>query len=172
MQPFSVDRIASVRPVAAESASLATGKVLPVAPVNPASYRPVVSQEVPPTPSVINLVNQADKPNAGEGALASVSDPNQVGSDAQTGQKDWTVKRPAPEQQKTQDPPPEPISKMLIEHLRSLWLASASAVQVQEQVRDQLDPNKVGQPQAPAVFDNGPLVYSPTRIPRTGKTRN
>ena len=84
--------------------------------------------------------NQADKPNAGEGVYTSVSDPVRKDSEASTSPKDWTIHRPVTE--KVKDPPPEPMSKILMDHIKSLWLASASAVQVQQQVKNQLDPSQ------------------------------
>jgi hypothetical protein len=41
-----------------------------------------------------------------------------------------------------EDPPPIPISKVLMDHLETLWAASASAVQVQQQVKNQMDGNQ------------------------------
>jgi hypothetical protein len=164
MQLPSIDRIQNLRPVAVESASLATGKVVPVAPVNPGGQSAPV---VEPTPGVVNMINTADKPNVGEGVYTSVSDPTRKGADAASPPKDWTVKRPAPE--KVEDPPPEPISKILMDHLKSLWQASAAAVQVQQQVRSQSEttPNNVSGPQGVNVEQV--LTYSPTKINKTEK---
>jgi hypothetical protein len=164
MQLPSIDRIQNLRPLAVESASLATGKVVPVAPVNPGVQS---APAVEPTPSVVNMINTADKPNVGEGVYTSVSDPTRKGADAASPPKDWTVKRPAPE--KVEDPPPEPISKILMDHLKSLWQASAAAVQVQQQVRSQSEttPNNVNGPQGVNVEQV--LTYSPTKINKTEK---
>jgi hypothetical protein len=164
MQLPSIDRIQNLRPLAVESASLATGKVVPVAPVNPGVQS---TPAVEPTPSVVNMINTADKPNVGEGVYTSVSDPTRKGADAAGPPKDWTVKRPAPE--KVEDPPPEPISKILMDHLKSLWQASAAAVQVQQQVRSQSETtaNNVNGPQGVNVEQV--LTYSPTKINKTEK---
>ena len=164
MQLPSIDRIQSLRPVAAESASLATGKVVPVVAVNPVAQN---ARPVEPTPSVVNLINQADKPSVGEGVYTSVSDPTRRGAEAATPPKDWTIKRPAPE--KVEDPPPVPISKVLMDHLRSLWEASAAAVQVQQQVRSQTDAtlSNVNRPQG--VISEQVLTYSPTKIKKNEK---
>ena len=167
MQLPTIDRIQSARPLAAEAAALTTGRVVPVVPVNPSTH--VVAPEAP-SPSVINLINQADKPNAGPGVYSSVSDPTRRGAEAATPPKDWTIQRPAPE--KVQDPPPEPISKMLIDQIKSLWLASASAVQVQVQVKNQLDPSQQGIQAAPGVISSAVYNFSPTKISRADKTRN
>ena len=81
--------------------------------------------------------------------------------------KDWTIKRPAPE--KVEFPPPEPISKLLMDHLKLLWQASAAAVQVQQQVRNQseMTPNNANGPQGVNVEQV--LTYSPTKINKTEK---
>ena len=163
MQLPSIDRIQNLRPLAVETASLATGKVVPVAPVNPGVQSAPVAE---PSPSVVNLINQSDKPNVGEGVYTSVSDPTRRGADASTPPKDWTIKRPAPE--KVENPPPEPMSKILIDHLKSLWQASAAAVQVQQQVRNQTEvPTNLNGPQG--ALSEQVLTYSPTKINKTGK---
>lgn len=165
MSQAPIDRIQSVRPVAAEAAALATGRVVPVVPVNPPQQ---VEAPTEVQPSVINKINTGDKPNAGEGVYSSVSDPaRQKLEDAVP--KDWTIKRPAPE--KTPEPPPEPLSKVLLEQIKSLWLASASAVQVQEQVKNQIDPTKASATVAPGVISSEVYTYSPTKINKTDKTQ-
>jgi len=166
MQPPSIDRIQSLRPIAAESASLATGRVVPVAPVNLPTQSVAATE---PTPSVINLVNQAEKPNSGEGVYTSVSDPVRKGADAATSTKDWTIQRPAPE--KTETPPPDPISKVLMDHIKALWLASASAVQVQQQVKNQMDQTQANVNAVPGVVSTEVFTYSPTKINKTEKTQ-
>ena len=88
MQLPSIDRIQNLRPVAVESASLATGKVVPVVPVNPSAQSAPVAE---PAPSVVNKINTADKPNVGEGVYASVSDPMRKGADAAAPPKDWKL---------------------------------------------------------------------------------
>jgi hypothetical protein len=164
MQLPSIDRIQNLRPLAVESASLATGKVVPVAPVNPGVQTAPVAE---PTPSVVNLINQSDKASVGEGVYTSVSDPTRKGADAATPPKDWTIKRPAPE--KVEYPPPEPMSKILMDHLKSLWQASAAAVQVQQQVRNQTEvtTNNTNGPQG--VLSEQVLTYSPSKINKTEK---
>jgi hypothetical protein len=162
----SIDRIQSLRPFAAESASLATGRVVPVAPVNPPSQAVSAAE---PSPSVVNLINQADKTSAGEGVYSSVSDPIRNGSEASQPSKDWTIHHPVTE--KVKDPPPEPLSKVLLDHIKSLWQASASAVQVQQQVKNQVDLSQPGVNAAPGVISSEVYTYSPTKIAKTDKTQ-
>jgi len=165
MQLPSIDRIQSARPVAAEAAALSTGRVLPVVPVNPAQQ---VDAPAEVQPSVINKISTGDKPNAGEGVYSSVADPVRQTSE-EAAPKDWTIKRPVPE--KVEDPPPEPLSKILLDHIKSLWLASASAVQVQEQVKNQVDPTKPPANVNAGTIANEVYTYSPTKINKTDKTQ-
>ena len=111
------------------------------------------------------MINQAEKPIAGEGVYSSVSDPSRTGAAASSTEKDWTIHRPAPE--KVEDPPPEPISKILVEHIKSLWLASASAVQVQQQVKNQLDASQPNLNATPGVLSSESLTYSPSKVNKT-----
>ena len=119
---------------------------------------------VEPTPSVINLVNQANKPSTGEGVYTSVSDPARRGSEAATTPKDWTIHRPVAE--KVEDPPLEPIYKVLMDHLKSLWTASGSAIHVQ-QVKNQLDISQANPNATPGVLATEVLTYSPHKINKT-----
>jgi len=158
----------SARPLAVEAAALATGHVVPVVPVNPP--QPAVAP-VEPTPGVVNHVKTADKPSAGEGVYSSVSDPIRPGAEAATPPKDWTIKRPAPE--KVEEPPPEPISKILIDHIKSLWEASASAVQVQQQVRNQIEPpTNTSGVVTPGAMSSEVYNFSPTKINKVEKPEN
>lgn len=161
----SIDRIQSARPVAEQAAALSTGRVLPVVPVNTPQR-----VEAPPTvsPSVINMINTGDKPNSGEGVYSSVADPARQNTEQAT-PKDWTVQRPEPE--KVKNPPPEPLSKVLMDHIKSLWQASASAVQVQEQVKNQIDPSKAAATVAPGVISNEVYTYTPSKINKIDKTQ-
>jgi hypothetical protein len=161
MQLPPIDRTPNLRPVAAELASMAPARVIPVAAVNQVAS-PTTSIE--PTPSVINMVGQGNKSNVGEGVYTSVSDPIRRGSEA-AAERDWTIQRPKPE--KVEDPPPPPLSQVLMEHIKSLWLASASAVQVQQQVKDQLDASQPRQNSLSSVQAAESLTYSPSKINKT-----
>lgn len=111
------------------------------------------------------MVNPALKTNEGESVYSSVSDPGLHGSEAATTSKDWTIHRPAPE--KVEDPPPKPIYQMLMDHFKSMWTASASAVQL-EQVNNQLSaPDPVAPTDIPGTFAKEILVYTPSTIKKT-----
>ncbi len=148
------------------------GVVIPVAPVNPGVE---ASPPLEPTPGVVNHVNpalqaaqtQQEQPTEGEANFTSVPDPVRSSASAQHLSHDWTIHRPAPE--KVENPPPKPISQVLLDHLKSMWTASASAVQVQ-QVSNQLtrpapvQPNQIAGDLAKQV-----LTYQPTPIKRNTK---
>lgn len=159
MQLPSVDRQPGLRPAGADLVSSNGAKVIPVAPVNP----PVTVE----TPSVVNKINEAPAA-ANKVVYTSVSDPAQRGSEAQTGSKDWTIQRPEPE--KVEYPPPEPISKLLLEFLRSMWRASGGAVemaQVQNQALQQV--NQQNPNAAPGQIAKEELTYSPSKIKKNEK---
>ena len=162
MQLPSIDRSPNLRPAGADSVSSGANRVIPIAPVNPAvSAHPSIE----PVPSVVDLVNPALKTNEGEPVYTSVSDPGRPGSEAATAPKDWTIHRPAPE--KVEDPPPKPLYQVLMEHIKSMWTASASAVQL-DQVHNQLTPPvPVAPAEMPGNFAKEILVYAPNTIKKT-----
>ncbi len=132
---------------------------MPVAPVNPSVG---ATPSILPTPSVVDLVNPALKTTEGESIYTSVSDPARPGSEAATTPKDWTIHRPVTE--KVEDPPPKPIYQLLMDHIKKLWTASASAVQL-EQVSNQLNPPvPVAPSDTPGNFAKEVLVYDPNTI--------
>lgn len=164
----SIERTPAVRLTGAELASSGANRVVPVAPVNP----PVPAQSAAPakpTPGVVNLVNpalQGENRQRTEGEPVYTSVPDPVKPNAETVPRDWTIHRPAP--QKVEDPPPKPMSQVLMDHLKTMWTASASAIQI-EQVKNQVAPDKT---QVPAAQVQGNLVkevltYQPTKIKKT-----
>jgi hypothetical protein len=156
--------------VVADAVLSKAGTVIPVAPVNP---RVEASAPLEASPGVVNLVNPAlqagveAKPNEGEPTYTSVPDPVKRSSAAPQAPHDWTVHKPAAE--KVEDPPKKPISQMLIDNLKSIWTASASAVQV-EQVANQLNrPAPVQPDQIAGDLAKQVLTYQPTPIKRNTK---
>jgi hypothetical protein len=139
--------------------SAGANRVIPVAPVNPSVS---ANPSILPTPSVVDMVNPALKTAESDSIYASVSDPGRPGSEAATAPKDWTIHRPATE--KVEDPPPKPMYQLLMDHIKNLWTASASAVQL-EQVSDQLNvPVPVAPSDAPGNFAKEVLVYDHNTI--------
>ena len=124
MQLPSIDRTLIVRPVA-DTALPSVSRVIPVAPVNPPLQALTPAE---PSASVINKVNTAFKTSEGDPVYPRVADPGRSAPEAATAPKDWTIVRPAPE--KVEDPPPKPMSQILMDHLRVVWTAGASAIQL------------------------------------------
>lgn len=155
-----LDRTPSPRPSGADVASMAVVKVNHAAPV-------VHAIPAEPTPSVVNLVNMANKPSTGEAVYTSVSDPAKHGSEAATAPKDWTIHRPEPE--KVEEPPKVPMSQFLMDHFKTMWAAGASAIQV-EQVKNHLAQSQPNANATPGVISTEVLTYSPSKIHKTEKT--
>lgn len=161
MQLPNIDRTPNLRS-SAEAASSVSNRVIPVAPVNPTATSTPLQE---PMPSAIDKVNPALKvplPHEGEPNHTSVPDPTRKSSVSEVAPRDWTIHRPAP--QKVEDPPPKPISQVLLDHLKTVWTASASAVQI-EQVKNQLSPPVPASPaQQPGELAKQALVYQPSKI--------
>jgi len=107
------------------------------------------------------------QPNEGEPVYTSVPDPSRRSAETPRAPNDWTLRKPVAE--KVEDPPRKLISQMLMDNLKSVWTASASAVQV-EQVANQLNrpapvqPNQIAGDLAKQV-----LTYQPTPIKKNTK---
>ena len=141
--------------------------MIPVAPVNPSVHisPPVEATDTSTSPSVVSRINPALRANEGEAVHTSVSDPARRGSEAATSPKDWTIHRPAAE--KVEDPPPKPMYQMLMDHIKHMWTAGASAIQI-EQVSNHLTPALPVPPtEAPGTLAKEVLVYKPSKINKT-----
>lgn len=111
------------------------------------------------------MVNPALKPQEAGGPYSSVPDPVGHTQVAVVTQKDWTIHRPVP--QKVEDPPPKPISQVLLDHLKTMWTAGASAIQI-EQVKDHLTTPMTTLPSnVPGELAKQALVYTPSKIKKT-----
>ena len=95
-----------------------------------------------------------------------LSEPTRRGAEEATAPQDWTIHRPKPE--KVEDPPPKPISQVLMDHLKTVWTASASAIQI-EQVKNQLtQPQPVNNSADVAgQVAKDVLVYTPSKVKKT-----
>jgi hypothetical protein len=144
--------------------------IIPVAPVNPSVE---ASPALTPTPSVVNHVNPAlqsslqAQPYEGEPTYTSVADPVKRSASSQQVPHDWAAHQPAAE--KVETPPQKPISQVLLDNLKSMWTASASAVQV-EQVSNQLTRITPTEPtRIPGELTKQVLVYQPSKIKKNEK---
>ena len=166
MQMPPIDRTVFARQTGAEGAAVsAVARVMPVEPVNPVA---TAGDDAGFSPSVVNRVGQS--PSDGKDLVyTSVADPMRRGAEADTAPRDWSIHRP--ETEKVEDPPPVPMAKMLMDHLASLWAASASAVQVQTHVRNQLEANPANQAAAAQPSPNAmaAVTYSTSKVAKNEK---
>ena len=171
----SVERTASGWPSSPDASSSGASRVLPVAPVNPA-----VSPSPPlePTPSVVNHVSAAvmqgkmpSAPNEGQPVYTSVPDPVRNGASGQQIPHDWAMPVPAPESTAavSEPAPAKAVSDALMDNLKTMWIASANAVQV-EQLHTQMTVTPPSQqPELNGAVARDVLVYQPSKIKRSGK---
>jgi hypothetical protein len=164
MQLPSIDRNQNLRPAGVESVSAGANRVSPVAPVNPA-VNTVPSAE--PKPGVVNLVNPEPKPKPTDLVYSSMADPSKRLPEEATSPRDWTIKRP--EKEKVEDPPPKPMSQVLMDHLKMMWTAGANAVQI-EQAENMIQP-KQNLNQTPPPVDKAKLemTYKPSKVNKFDK---
>lgn len=144
-----------------------------MAPVNPPT-------PVQATPGVVNDINPQVQARASEAAR---SDPLQGGTQADTSGRDWTQRSESPRIKPEEVPPKEPLSKMLLDHIHSVWSASARVVDIwlqnnpaqnpsvnqQVQLQAQTDKRFADPLAAPGVIAKEVLTYSPTQIRKTEK---
>ena len=168
LRPYNADAASAVRVASPAAANASVHATPPVHSANAVAATPRVqaAPAIEPTPSVINMVGMSNKSSTGDAVYTSVSDPAKRGSEAATAPKDWTIHRP--EAEKVENPPPEPLYKVLMEHIKSMWTASATAVQ-SEQLKNQQELSKPNPNAAPGVLATEVLTYSPTKINKTEK---
>ena len=159
MQLPPVDRHPGLRLSGSDSASSAGQKVIPVAPVNPAN--------AVHAPGVVNKISESAAQASASRVYTSVSDPAERGSEAATSPKDWTIRRPEPE--KVQIPPPEPLSKMLLEFVQSMWRASGSTVEIAQAQNQNVQVNQNNPLAAAGELAKENLTYSPSKIKKNEK---
>lgn len=165
MQLPTVERIPNLRPAGAETVAPAATRVIPVAPVNP-------SLHVQEMASVVNNINPQLQ------SQIQNTDPLQGGSQADNTSRGFTQSREAAG--KVAELPKEPIAKVLLDQIHSVWDASARVVeiwfmnnplQIQNQNQIQtLAQNRNQDPQAtPGVLAKEALTYSPSKIRKNEK---
>ena len=138
MQMPPVDRSPVWRPAGADLYSTGASGAPPVRPINTAN--PVESMDRLGEGAI---VRQPDKPSAPD-----------------VENRDWTeVKK----KETAEEPPKEPIYKQLIEYIQSMWRASASAIDVAQEVNKTALQERMAQ-----QVKNEPLTYSDPKIKRTG----
>lgn len=168
MQLPSIERNPDLRVASAEVVSSGANRVIPVAPVNPSVS--VTTAALEPTPSVINMVRsptpQAD-PN--DPVYTNRADPLVRHTEAATAPKDWTIHRPEKEPVKEEIPPPPPLSQVLMDHLRTVWSASASAIQVEQISNTLTDPRNATPLSQPGELAKQSTVFKPDEVKKNEK---
>lgn len=166
MQLPSIERNPNLRPAGAEMVSSGANRVIPVAPVNPSVS--VTTAAVEPTPSVINMVRPpAPQADPNDPVYTNRADPMVRNTEAATAPKDWTIHRPEKEPVKEEVPPPPPMSQVLMDHLRTLWTASASAVQIEQVSNTLTDPRHVTPLNQPGELAKQSTVFKPDEVKKT-----
>lgn len=117
----------------------------------PAAVRPV---------HAVNAVESADK--LGEGVTVTIKSPEKP-SDKSLNDRDWTEVQEKKVKEEEQEPPKEPIYKQLIEHIQSMWRASAMAVEAAQEAQktDQQERNML-------QVRTEPPTYAEPKVKRTG----
>lgn len=113
------------------------------------------------------MVNPALKGQDSEKIYTGTQDPVKPGAEATRTSKDWTIHKAKPD--KVENPPPKPMYQVLLDHIKSMWTASANAVQM-EQVSSQLNlhvPVPAAPADAPGTLAKEVLVYAPSTIKKT-----
>ena len=134
-------------------------RVIPVAPVNPAlTLNP---------PGVINT--SGESATEGQNALVyrGTSDPTLRSPEKATAPQDWTIVRPEPE--KVEVPPPEPISKMLLDFLQAVWRASGNAVEIAQLQNQNIQLTTKTPDDTPGLLAKEGVTYSPSKIQKNEK---
>ena len=90
-----------------------------------------------------------------------------AGSAGSSTPHDWTIHH-APSK-KVQDPPPKPLYKVLLEHLKSIWLASAGAVHLQNPAVDQAKTANANVSATPGGISDTALSSSSTGVTPVGQ---
>ena len=167
MQLPSVDRQPGLRAAGADLVSATGVKVIPVPPVNPAvtvnpaaTVNPTDQAATANSPGVVNNIGESAKTE--NSVYTSVPDPLRRGAESATNPKDWTIKRPVQEQ--VEDPPPEPISKMLLEFLKSIWRASGGAIAPAQNPNQNLLLNQPNPNASAGELAKEDLTYAPSKI--------
>ena len=159
MQLPSVDRQPGSAPAGADLALPNAARVLPVAPVNPAAA-------VNP-PGVVNKIGESTTEGQNAVVYRGVADPAQRSPEKATAPQDWSIVRPEPE--KVEVPPPEPISKMLLDFLQAVWRASANAVEIAQLQNQNMQLSQKTPDNTPGQLAKESVTYSPSKIQKNDK---
>lgn len=98
----------------------------------------------------------------GEGVTVTLKSPERP-TDKSVQDRDWTEVQAKQVKEEEKDPPKEPIYKQLIEHIQSMWHASAMAVEAAQEAQ------KAGRDERNLLqVSTEPLTYEEPKVKRTG----
>lgn len=139
---------------------------MPVAPVNPSVA--VTTAAIEPTPGVVNMVKPpAPAADPNDPVYANPVDPMVRSAEAAKASKDWTIHRAEKELKKEEVPPPPPLSQVLMDHLRTVWTASASAIQIEQVGNTLTDTKHVTPLNQPGNLAKQSTEFKPSEITKT-----
>ncbi len=164
MQLPSVDRQPGLRHASVDLASSNGQKVIPVAPVNPPVT--VNPPDTPNAPGVVNKIGEAASLGSTQATVyQSVPDPIRRGVEPAADARDWTIQRAEPE--KVEDPPPVPMRQLLLDFIKSMWQASAMAVELSQVQKQSVLTNPSNPNAAAGEIAKENLTYTPSKIQKT-----
>ena len=111
----------------------------------------------------VHAVNPTESTDQlGEGVTVTIKSPERP-TDKSITDRDWTEVQEKKAKEEVEEPPKEPIYKQLIEHLQSMWRASAMAVEAAQETQktDQHERNRM-------QVRTEPLTYEAPKVKRTG----
>lgn len=106
-----------------------------------------------------NPVESMDR--LGEGAIVKAPDKP---SSAEVPNRDWTEVKKKDTVKEPQEPPKEPIYQQLLEHLREMWRASGSAIELAQDINKMTFAERMAQ-----RAKNDSLIYADPSIKRPGR---
>ena len=146
------------------STALAPREIPPLAVDRASALAPTLPEGTPITstahsPRVIDSVNRGDQTGSQTWVYSNPTASSSRRLDDSSAQRDWTLKRPV--HGKVEDPPPIPLFKMLIDHIKALWHASANAVQTVQPTKEQLASAQDRQNRLAAIADTKLATHLP-----------
>ena len=164
MKMLSVDRIEGLRAIGADAGTIGSGRATSPVVSTHAPAKVKASAVIEPTPSLINNIGQLNKAAHAGVVYANMSDPSLRASGSELAPYDWSIN---PSMTAKEEVKP-PLTDMLIEHLKSLLVASAAAIQTQQPVDEKANLKAEKGP----ITDLGSALslsryYSPSQVKKT-----
>lgn len=165
MQLPSVDRPPGTRLFGVDGPASNGNRVIPVAPVNPPVLASPAAAAAPA--SVVNKIGEAAATQSPiyNAVHQSVPDPIRRGTETAAEPRDWTLKRPEPEQ--VEEPSPVPLHQVLINFIKSMWQASGMAVELSQAQKQNQPVNPSNPAMLPGEIAREELTYQPSKIKKT-----